>query len=58
MLTLTSSAAGALDTARRLLLRYYGFPDFRPAQRRVIGSVLAGNDVLAVLPTGGGKSVC
>ncbi|HET7599461.1 MAG TPA: RecQ family ATP-dependent DNA helicase, partial [Gemmatimonadales bacterium] len=30
----------------------------RPAQRRVIGAVLVGRDVLAVLPTGGGKSIC
>ncbi len=44
--------------ARSLLERHYGFPDFRPAQAPVVRSVLAGHDVLAVLPTGGGKSVC
>ncbi len=47
-----------LERARALLLERFGFPDFRPAQRRVIQSVLAGRDTLAVLPTGGGKSVC
>jgi len=47
-----------LDQARAALLRHYGFPAFRPAQRKVIQSVLAGRDTLAVLPTGGGKSVC
>jgi ATP-dependent DNA helicase RecQ len=44
--------------ARRLLHGHYGFRDFRPLQRRVVQSVLAGRDTLAVLPTGGGKSVC
>ncbi|HQR17045.1 MAG TPA: ATP-dependent DNA helicase RecQ [Gemmatimonadales bacterium] len=47
-----------LDAARAALLRHFGFPDFRPMQRRVVQSVLAGRDTLAVLPTGGGKSVC
>ena len=37
---------------------HFGHPDFRPAQVPVIRSVLAGRDTLAVLPTGGGKSVC
>jgi ATP-dependent DNA helicase RecQ len=44
--------------ARRLLHGHFGFQDFRPLQRRVVQSVLAGRDTLAVLPTGGGKSVC
>ncbi|HET9514326.1 MAG TPA: ATP-dependent DNA helicase RecQ [Gemmatimonadales bacterium] len=48
----------ALAGARALLARYYGYPDFRPSQRRVVASVLAGRDVLGVLPTGAGKSVC
>ena len=48
----------SLDTARAVLTRYFGYPDFRPAQRPVIESVLAGRDTLAVLPTGGGKSLC
>ncbi len=47
-----------LDEARTLLQRHFGYPDFRPAQRRVVQSVLAGRDTLAVLPTGGGKSIC
>jgi ATP-dependent DNA helicase RecQ len=47
-----------LDAAARLLERHFGHADFRPMQRRVVGSVLAGYDVLAVLPTGAGKSVC
>ncbi|HEX6615253.1 MAG TPA: ATP-dependent DNA helicase RecQ [Gemmatimonadales bacterium] len=47
-----------LDDARRLLRDHFGYSDFRPAQLPVIRSVLAGRDTLAVLPTGGGKSVC
>jgi len=48
----------AMAAARRLLQRHFGYPDFRPAQARVIQSVLAGHDTLAILPTGGGKSIC
>ncbi|MGH7562236.1 MAG: DEAD/DEAH box helicase, partial [Gemmatimonadales bacterium] len=48
----------ALHEARRLLQRHFGFPDFRALQTRVVRAVLAGDDVLGVLPTGGGKSVC
>ncbi|HEX2189137.1 MAG TPA: ATP-dependent DNA helicase RecQ, partial [Longimicrobiaceae bacterium] len=46
-----------VEHARRVLQRYWGHEDFRPAQRRVVESVLSGRDVLAVLPTGAGKSV-
>ncbi len=44
--------------ARRLLQHHFGYADFRPAQRPVIHSVLQGRDTLAILPTGGGKSIC
>jgi ATP-dependent DNA helicase RecQ len=50
--------AERMASARALLLRHWGFPDFRPAQRRVVQSILAGRDTLGVLPTGGGKSLC
>ncbi|MDY6347518.1 MAG: ATP-dependent DNA helicase RecQ [Bacteroidales bacterium] len=40
------------------LRRYWGHERFRPLQEDIILSVLAGNDTLALLPTGGGKSVC
>jgi ATP-dependent DNA helicase RecQ len=50
--------AAPMDDARRLLCHHFGHADFRPAQRPVIASVLARRDTLAVLPTGGGKSVC
>jgi len=48
----------SLAEARGLLERHFGYPAFRPGQRDVVAAVLAGNDVLAVLPTGAGKSVC
>lgn len=48
----------SLDAARALLQRVYGYEDFRGLQSDVIGDVLAGRDALAVLPTGGGKSLC
>ena len=41
-----------------VLNRYWGFPSFRPLQEDIINAVLEGNDVLAMLPTGGGKSLC
>ncbi len=48
----------ALADARAVLERVWGHADFRGLQASVVAEVLAGRDVLAVLPTGGGKSVC
>src|SRR3546814_12314344 len=41
-----------------ILKTYWGFENFRPLQEDIIRSVLDGNDTLALMPTGGGKSVC
>jgi len=47
--------AGALAET---LKRYFGFDAFRPLQETIVADVLDGRDVFAVLPTGGGKSLC
>jgi ATP-dependent DNA helicase RecQ len=43
---------------KTLLQRYFGYPAFRPHQADIIDSILRGQDVLAVIATGGGKSIC
>ena len=47
-----------LERARRLLKDVFGYDDFRPLQAEIIASLLAGQDTLAVMPTGSGKSIC
>lgn len=42
----------------QILIKYWGHKSFRPLQEDIINSVLDGNDTLALLPTGGGKSIC
>ena len=41
-----------------ILQEYWGYDSFRPMQQEIIDEALAGRDVLAILPTGGGKSIC
>lgn len=45
-------------TALETLKEYWGYDSFRPKQEEIVLSALEGRDVLAILPTGGGKSVC
>jgi ATP-dependent DNA helicase RecQ len=47
-----------LDTARALLQRHFGYPDFRGGQRDAVRAALQRRDVLVLMPTGGGKSLC
>ncbi len=44
--------------AREVLRQYWGYEAFRPMQEEIISAAAEGRDVLAILPTGGGKSVC
>ena len=47
-----------LKKATSVLQKFWGYPDFRPDQRKVVSSILDKKDTLALLPTGGGKSIC
>ncbi|MCW3089174.1 MAG: RecQ family ATP-dependent helicase [Ferruginibacter sp.] len=47
-----------MHSIHQILKQYWGYDNFRPLQEDIINSVLAGKDTLALLPTGGGKSIC
>ena len=51
-------SAGSLDRAQQVLADVFGFRQFRSHQADIIATVIAGGDVLALMPTGGGKSLC
>ncbi len=53
-----ASAGTELARAEAQLQKTFGFKAFRPGQDEIIGAILDGRDVLAVMPTGGGKSLC
>ncbi len=48
----------SLEKAESILQKYWGYDHFRSVQREVIASVLEKQDTLALMPTGGGKSIC
>lgn len=47
-----------INEALLALQKYYGYKEFRKAQKVVIENILSGRDTLAIMPTGGGKSIC
>ena len=46
------------ELTRSVLLKYWGYPSFRPMQENIVDCAISGRDTLALLPTGGGKSIC
>ncbi len=49
---------GLISEAKEALERVFGFADYRPGQEEILEAVFAGENVLAVMPTGSGKSLC
>ena len=47
-----------MTRAEGLLSSVFGFSDFRPGQAEIVSAVAAGRNTLAIMPTGGGKSLC
>ena len=47
-----------MHETKELLKSVFGFETFRPGQEEIVSALLAGRDVLAIMPTGGGKSLC
>ncbi len=56
--TMNSTTKRPSPTIQNLLKTHFGFDTFRPNQEEIIENVLAGNNSLAIMPTGGGKSLC
>ena len=54
----TLSKLPTLDAVHALLKSTFGYDRFRPGQAEIVGALLAGESVLAVMPTGSGKSLC
>ena len=55
---MVASVAQPPETLDTILAERFGYPEFRPGQRDVIEAATAGRDVIAVMPTGAGKSLC
>lgn len=47
-----------LQRAKEALQKYYGYPELRDGQEKIMNSIFQGRDTLGIMPTGGGKSVC
>lgn len=58
-MTQAVDSADSVDPrALEALNRYFGYDSFRPGQSGIVSAILAGHDVLGVMPTGAGKSIC
>ena len=58
-MTQAVDSADSVDPrALEALNRYFGYDSFRPGQSGIVSAILAGRDVLGVMPTGAGKSIC
>lgn len=44
--------------AKQILKVYFGYDSYKPGQEEIVNAILEGRDVLAIMPTGAGKSVC
>ena len=53
----TEGEAGFMEK-KQVLKKYFGYDDFRDGQEKLIDGILAGEDVLGIMPTGAGKSLC
>ena len=47
-----------MENANKLLKQYFGYEDFKKGQKEIISHILNGEDCLAIMPTGAGKSIC
>ena len=56
--TMTQAVDSADPRALEALNRYFGYDSFRPGQSGIVSAILTGHDVLGVMPTGAGKSIC
>ena len=53
-----SGDSPTVAAAKGVLRKTFGFESFRPGQAEIVSAILEGRDVLAVMPTGSGKSLC